>query len=410
LSLEYFSLAVLFYWLVVVAGSIEKQQGMLKQTSKNRRIMESHSFAPGVARRETKQQKKERLRKAKLEKQKEKLRKAKQHQPFQSFLPRASWLILPFHITKGLEFWILTMKGDTFVQKRKTLLQQIENAKKPIVPVFGFDSSLGEAHNAQFLEKAKEVMTLLVLNQKLRWMFKCFLTKARMKRFSALNQTDPITMEPIVECVWFPSFLQRKIYNFEAKPFSKYLHNLLVHNDGHIPDSLYPKNPLTNEGFSLPQLISLIHQTQKYGYSSWAIEAFAASRYDMTSFMTIHSKPLRLHALRMTMAKIDTWDSIDTLYDFIKSQHAAHNVPFCMSVYKWAVYHAAREARIESWRTLCLKWYEVNILIDDDDMRSAYMNTIKQKTLGLCSKPEELSALRIKRKKPEETVDGSRSL
>lgn len=397
LSLECFSVALLFYWLAALTGCIDEREDILKQNCQDKVSMERPSFSIGLPRRETKQQKKERLRKKREEKRKEKLKKERRLQGYQPIPQRPPWLLLPYDVTKGLELWIVTLKGDTFLQKRKTLLEQIKHAKEPIVPVNGFDPSFGEAQKTYFLEKAKEVMRLLVENQRIRWIFKRWFTQFRVKRFAPLNSCDPITLEPIVESAWFPSFTQRKIYAFEAKPFSKYLHNALVHNEGHIPDTLSPKNPLTNEVFTLNQLMSLIGQSRKYGHSSWAIEAFIASRYDITSFMTINTKPLRLHALRTTMAKVDDWDSIDTLYDFIKSQHAAHDIPFCMSLYKWAVAHATKEARIESWRKMCLKWYEVHILIDDENTRDTYLDAIKGKTRGLCSRPEELTALRKKK-------------
>lgn len=397
LSLEFFSLAALLYCIAALIGSIDEQEVILKHKRKILYTMERYSFSPGVPRQETKQQKKERIRKQKEEKRKEKLRKERRLRGFCPPPQRPSWLLLPNHVTKGFEFWILTLKGDTFVQKKQSLLDQIKEAKKPIECPYAFDPVFTEAQKKVFLEKADSVMNLLYENQKIRWTFKVFFTKVRALHFQKLNEVDPITMDSIVEPIQFPSFSHRKIYSFEAKPFAKHIHNSLIHNDGHIPDALTPKNPLTNEVFSLPQLMSLISQARAYGHTSWAIEGFIASRYDLTTFMIIHSKSLRLHALRNTMANVNDWDSIDTLYDFIKSQHASHDAVFPMGIYKWAVNHAWYEPRIENWRKLCLKWYEVDILIDDVDTRLNFLEAIKKKTLLLCSKPEELSSLRKRR-------------
>lgn len=371
--------------------------------------METPSFQPGRAPRETKEQKKERLRNQRLRLRKEKERKARKGLPFKYIESKPSWLILPYHLTKGFEFWLVTLPGETFLQKRKSLLDEIERMKKPSPKVDGFDTTSNENFRKEYLVKAQTVMSFLYQNQKLRWIFKNFFTKLRIERFESANDVDPITLEQIGEAIRFPSFTQRKLYVFEAKPFARNLHNKLINNDGHIPDPLPPKNPLTNEQFTLAQTISLIAQTRKYGHSSWAIEAFIASRYDVASFAIINSKPLRLHALRTTMAKVDDWDSIDTLYDFIKTQHAIHNAVFSMSIYKWAVNHATKEQRIQDWRKLCLKWYEVDILMDDASSKLDLFRVIEAKTLRLCSKPDELTSLRVRKAKSPATSDGSRS-
>ena len=362
--------------------------------------MEPPSFHPGRPRQETNQEKKERIRKQKLQKRKK-----------QVYLPRKvtpTWCILPPHLTQGFEFWIAMLKGTSFVTKQKSLLEDIERAKLPLSNAFGFDSSLHDKIRDEYLVKAQHVMSFLYQNQKIRWIFKRFFTRLRIQRFQPLNEDDPITLEPIAQPIQFPSFRQRKLYVFEAKPFAKHLHNRLVHNDGHIPEPLLPKNPFTNEVLSLPQIISLIDQARKYSHSSWAVEGFLSCRYDLTSFVAIYSKPLRLHALRTTMSNVDDWDSIDTLYDFIKSQHELHAEVFRIEVYKWAVHHAPREDRIESWRKMCVKWYEVDILIEDPDTKQRMFRKIEEKTLSLCTKPVELVLLRQQKRKSRASADGSR--
>lgn len=390
LSLEFFSLALVFYWLAVLVGYIEKQEVMLKQSPIHSTKMEPPSFAIGRRVQESKYQREKRLRKRrKPTGEKASVRYAK-----------PSWFLLPHHLANGFEFWIAMLKGDTFLTKRKSLLDDIEKAKTPTSPI-------QDKFRDEYLVKAQHVMSFLYQNQKLRWIFKKFFTKLRLQRFPSLNDVDPITLERITQPIQFPSFAQRKTYSFEANPFVKHLHNKLTHNDGHIPDPLFPKNPFTNEAFSLSQLMSLIDQARKYSHTSWAIESFVSCRYDLTSFSTIHSKPLRLNALRATMANVSSWDSIDTLYDFIKIQHAFHNALFHMNLYKWAVNHAAKEKRIESWRKLCVKWYEVDILIDDADTKRDLFHVIEAKTFLMCSKPDELTSLR--QSKSRVTTDGSRS-
>lgn len=416
LSSECFFLAAVFYLLAELVGYIEKQEDMPKHSFLSTTTMELPSFAIGRPRHESKRQRIERLRKENEWNRKKQKQKQKQKRtvPLCIAPKRPLWLILPTTRTKGLEFWIVTMGGDTFFSKKQTLLEDIERMKQPQESPWTFDSSLHEKYQKDFLEKAETVMGLLAENQRIRWIFKRFVTRIRIQSIQTLNDTDPVTLEPIREPVQFSSFSKRKRYMFEAEAFAKHIHKKLLHNDGQIPMPLYPKNPYTNEEFTTPQIMGLVNQCRKYGHSSWAMEAFVSCRYDLLSFVAIHSKPLRLHALRETMKHVTGWDAIDTLYDFVKSQHAHHDECFYSPTYIWAITHVPHEKRIESWRKLCIKWYETDILIDDLELKGRLFAELETKTLPLCEKPTELQALKLqkqKQKKISATVtDGSSSI
>lgn len=406
LSLEYFSVALLFYLGAVLVSFIEEREGMLKPFFLYLRKMELPSFSPGRQRQETKQQKKERLRKQKLQKQKEQLLKARKERGY-TFVPqKPTWLLLPRHLCQGFDFWILTLEGSSYFTKRFDLLRQIDRARKPGKPAFGFPDSSRDDHIFEFLIKANKVMELLYENQVLRWTFKRFLTKWRIQKFSRINTTDPITLEGFKQPVSFPSFQQRKVYTFEAGSFIKHCHKKLLLNDGQIPTPQIPKNPLTNEAFSLSQIMGLLYQCRELCKTSWAVEAFIACQYDMTTFLAVHSKPLRMQAIRSTMANISCWDAIDILYDFIESEHAYHKKPFTPQTYKWAVERVPNHQKIQSWRKLCLKWYETDILIDDYDTKQRFFQVISEKTEVLCGLPHELQVVRrlyLKSKQQSET-------
>ena len=151
--------------------------------------------------------------------------------------------------------------------------------------------------------------------------------------------------------------------------------------------------------------MSLLRQCKKAGHSSWSLEAFKACRYDMTSFIAVHSKPLRLHALHTTMASIKDWDCMDTLYDFIKSQHTDHNALFSGAIYKWAMNHAPNETRLLHWRKLCIKWYEVDILMDDDITKGVFFHELQHRTLSLCTSPKDLIDLRLSTLKSQQRAE-----
>jgi hypothetical protein len=409
LSLEYFSVALVFYVLAVVVGYIEKQEGMLKPSLWILTKMEQYSFSLGRPRQETKQQKKERIRKQKLEKMKEARRKANRTKPFVPLPVRPPWLLLPKHLYKDYEFWILTLKGDTYWSKKQDVLCQIEHAQTPHKAVFGFPETIGEAHRTSFVTKANIVLDLLYQNQVLRWKFKNFLNKVRILRFSKVNTTDPITLEPFKYPVSFPSFKQQKIFTFEAGSFIKHCHKKLLDNEGEIPAPQFPKNPLTNEKFTLTQLMGLLDQCRQVSQTSWAIEALIECQYDITTFVAVHTKPLRLHAIRTTMANVSSWDAIDILYDFIKSQYLFHKKAFLSNTYRWAITYRPHHPKLNTWRKLCLKWYETDILIEEYDTKETFLKVISDKTFPLCTVPHDLQVLRKLSLKSQDSSDGSSS-
>lgn len=375
--------------------------------------MEINSFSPGRPRHETKQQKKERLRKEKARKLREEQRKARKRQGIHTVPKRPSWLLLPSYACEGFDFWILTLKGDSYWSKQADVLSQIQQVKAPRKPFFGFPEGPSEVRIRDFITKANKVITLLYRNQVLRWKFKNFFNKVRCSRFIAVNPTDPITLESFKQPIRLPSFSQRKVYTFEAESFIKHCHKKLLSNDGQIPIPQIPKNPLTNEEFTVTQLMGLFRQCRQLGQTSWVIEAFVSCKYDLSTFLLLHSKPLKLHALRTTMASVSCWEAIDVLYDFIKSEHAHHKKPFTPTTYHWAVEKIPNHSKIQAWRKLCLKWYETEILIDDYDSRERLFQIISEKTDSLCGLPHELQVIRklfLKSQEQSETeTDGSSS-
>lgn len=342
-------------------------------------------------------------------KQKKQPFKRKHSRSFSMVPHRPSWLLLPNHVTKGFEFWIATMKGDSFASKQATLFESIRKHETPITSEWGFDTRAGEAFRKDYLEKAKVVLGLLHQNQKLRWIFKRLFTRQRLRRFQALNEVDPITLEPFQQPVRFASFAHRKFFVYDAKPFVKLIHQKLVNHDGQLIFPQFPKNPFTNQDFTLAQLVGLLKQCRGYGHTSWAIEAFIQSNYDLGNFGLIHNKPLRLHATRSTFLDLHSWDAIDTLYDFIKSQHEYHTKYFKSNPYKWGLAHVPHHPLLVGWRALCLKWYENDILVDDYEAKDIVWDAIRLKTKDLCEDPVDLIALRNKRKSGV-VADGSRTV
>ena len=306
---------------------------------------------------------------------------------------KANWIVLPSHRLQGYSFWIETLQGESFFTKRAALLQSMSSMETQVNSPWTFPNPPGPSFQDMYLEKAEIVLGLLHTNQQIRWKFKRFFTRLRVQRFSQLNDHDPITLETIQQPISVPLFSLRKTYVFEAKSFAKLVHKQLLTNDGQIPTPVYPKNPLTNEAFPLAQLLSLLYQCKGLGHTSWIMELFLQCRCELARLLQLQSKPLRLNALRITMSDSKSWDCIDTLYDFIKSQHFSNNIPFQKNVYRWAVTHGSSAPRMEAWKRLCTKWYEIDILYDDLDTKEMKQDTLAKDILNQCTFPHDLKEL-----------------
>ena len=246
--------------------------------------MEKGKFALGTSTRETKLEKKQRVQKEKDRQRREKRKKQRNETPREPFSKKPEWCILPSSMTQGFDFWIKMLQGTTFLTKRKSLLASIVQIQTPMKPVPGWDSTFGDQMRKEYLEKAQVVLSLLHKNQDLRWKFKNFLTKVRVLRFKKVNEKDPITLDTFKQPVCVYSFHQRLTYRFEAETIAKHIHKRLLHNDGHIPTPISPRNPLTNEEFTLTQTMGLLQQCKELGHTTWPLEAFYACRFDLLSF------------------------------------------------------------------------------------------------------------------------------
>lgn len=363
--------------------------------------MEQSSFSFGQKRIESKKQKKERLAKEKEWKRKEERRKKRK--TFK--INKSSWRLLPSADCDNYAFWIDTLPGKTYIQKLESLFKQQELMKKPTTCRFQFPPLHHKTE--EYLEKMEKVKDLLQKNQDLRWKLKCFFMRWFVRKLKKANDVDPFTLEPFKEPITVMNFKTRVIYTFEAHSYMKDVTKRLLNNDGHLTLPLISKNPLTNESFLEHQIMGLLKQCLSYGHTSWPIEAYISCGYNMLKFSSVHSKPLRLHALHATMAKVDDWDSIDTLLDYIRFQHAHHHKTYSTILYKWALHHQPFHEHIKAWRKLCVKYYEIDILLDDSDVKDIEYTRLENQTEKLCEAPTDLVE---QRKKYLEKIDGSSSI
>ncbi len=346
--------------------------------------MEANRFALGKRIPPERKEEKQKLQ-ALLKKSKRKL----QPQP-----PLKTWRILPTRCSpEGISFTIDTLQGNTYLEKKRSLQRRLDSLEKK--NNFLFNTQKIQEQHQNFLTYYTQVAEVLELNQKMRWLFKRLFNSYHVSRLRKVNITDPITLLPFRYPIVLNNFKTKTQYIFEAESFARHAHKSLLHHDGQIPCSKLPKNPYTNEELTFVQLLSLLNQARKMGFTFWSIEAFVDHRYSMVKFQKTHQKPLRLHAIQDTLRNLHDFEAFDIVYDFIRSHHHDHKKQFPRYIYQWALEEATDDDVIILWKKYCLEWYEIDILEEDPNTKNRKFDRILDSTEKLCEFPNHL----IERKK-----------
>ena len=334
---------------------------------------------------------KEEKRKKELEerKRKEKLLRKKASLSVSSREPVQTWFLLPCF--PEYHFMVDILPGQTFLQKIKSLetFGAFRCATKPKSELFP-DYKPDPNFVKQLKERKKQCRVYMKENQRLRWIFKRFVTRWRIQRFRCINDSDFITLAPIENPIHVFIFRSQCQYIFNAHSLLQHLHKRLLQNDGQIPTPLVPLNPYTNEAFSLAQLLGIQAALKKQGKSSWAFEGFARSQFQIERFLNLYRKPLRLHALKTILYDYSDWEGRAVVLNFMETHHEEHAAAFQKNLYAFFLREMPEDVKIQHWRSLCREYYEQEILAEDEDERIRAFYRIKEKTEHLCGPPHDL--------------------
>lgn len=337
-------------------------------------------FHPGVRPKLTRDQQRKRQR------EEERQRRRAEHKEPSIRVP--VWRILP--CDSPISFCIDTLRGTTWIQKMASLEEfgAAMQLKSPLFPNYKPNPEILDSL-AKLKSAAKSKMAD---NQILRWKFKRFLTLWRIRHFKSINDSDYITLAPIEKPILIHSFPTRSIYTFESTSILRDIHKKLLHHCGQIPTPLFPRNPYTNEHFTLAQLITIQDQCKRVGTTSWCLEAFCKSQLSIPKFLQVQRKALRIHALKSILYDYGDYEGIAVCMNFIESQHEEHNAPFNKSLYRWSLVKIPEDPKLQNWRGFCKEYYEEDILAEDDAARDECFFRITQKTGSLCAPPYDLLA------------------
>ena len=329
--------------------------------------------------------------KIKEEKKRNKIHKKlpKKRTPINIAEYNTSWLILkdaPFQV----KFQIYSLKGQNYLQKTNSLSNKILESYIHENKIF--DNRIIQWCNMMQYEIYIKTREFLNKNQRVRQLFKTFLTAWRIQHLRLANDYDPITLSKPVIPITIYSFERGIKYIYDAETLARDIHKKLLNNDGMFPNPVFPKNTLTNVEYTIPQLLSIWQNCKKAGFTSWTFEAFRAVKFDIEKFLLYHNRILRVNAMELVLKNPDDIDHFDTLNDFIMLHHDHHGIKPVEVTYKRFITSYTDEPIIVLWRNLCRKWYETSILIEDTHERYDAIDILYEKSKALCQRQGELLA------------------
>jgi hypothetical protein len=117
------------------------------------------------------------------------------------------------------------------------------------------------------------------------------------------NTEDPVTLETPLKPVTILDFKKRISFVFEARSLKKVIENRLLYSDYMFPEPLVPFNILTNEPYSVGQLISISNQCKKYGECSWMLDSLIFHGGNLRLFLIYNKQKLKLEAINSFFKK-----------------------------------------------------------------------------------------------------------
>jgi hypothetical protein len=345
------------------------------------------SFAMGVPKRKTRQQKKEEAKKALYEHVKRKQRdknlriiKLCRHLgiPLPVYEPEYRVIIKPkrWFLLKGYPNHVdvfMYHAGNTIHEILRTISKHIKGRHAD--------------------QRYKMLRGLARENQRVRSAFGALARLWIRSRVRAGNEDDLITgvapTHPIVLMDW----RARRRYVFEPQTILRdMVTRLQMSYCSVFPKPHFPRNPYTNTDISQGQFYSIVKQLRALGITHWTLEALYSVEYNLTLFekeMYIKLKNTILHGLFSNHKSIS---GMEVLLEFIEDEHNGHNIRCNYELYEWALENAPTHPRIVAWRNLCSKHYKISNMIpphpDADSISIA--------SLYLCTRPVGLEIIRNK--------------
>ena len=171
------------------------------------------------------------------------------------------------------------------------------------------------------------------------------------------NIEDPVTLELPRKPVTVIDFKKRISFVYDASTLKKTIENRLLLSDYMFPEPKEPVNLLTNEPFTLGQLISVSKQCSSYGEYSWMIDSLKKLNGDLNMFSIYNKQKLKIEAIN-TFFKKSTFAIRDIVIDYFNLEAEYADMPDAASYRFINAYDTSPERGVvQEWIGLTREYY-----------------------------------------------------
>ena len=221
---------------------------------------------------------------------------------------------------------------DRTISEWHTLFEFYDNWNKVPQREIGVD----EEYNPFFHMKAAGVLLRKEYNHQMKmrliiqkWVQRC---RTKIYRRRIIGDTDLRTLEPIAnkDAIEVVCNRTKTIYRFHVHSIIRMIKENLYYEQWGRADPMDPRNPYTNESWSLHQLIELIYQIQMVVVSRREIlpsflSRFVEARYSVNEFFNNHKLELGIGATKRFFQTPDSTiirsELLQQLFEQIHKQH-----------------------------------------------------------------------------------------
>jgi hypothetical protein len=187
-----------------------------------------------------------------------------------------------------------------------------------------------------------------------------------------LNTEDPATLSKPEKPIFIYDTKAKGVFMFEASTIKNQFISDLGYSDWLLPYVRHPKNPFTNLPFSIGQKIKIINDLKSYDISSWFIEGYKTSKYDLNKFQEEFTIPIRLKSLNDLIKNNSSEQFIVLLSEFVEDQYYHHkcNCKSYLNIIYWSINKHPNDAYIKMWTNTFYKFYRMEIIYGKDHLEN----------------------------------------
>lgn len=183
-----------------------------------------------------------------------------------------------------------------------------------------FFECMASFKDVQYTGEATRYLSLAIMILRMRWAFKRLANAVILRsinRRRPLPQTDPITLDPMINPVVVYSVPTRWRYAYDATSLIAHIRTQLSTCLYGYPDPQAPRNPITNVEFTHAQLYSIYIQLMARGKMCWQLGAYLSERGNLATYVRQYVVPIYRHDCVREALDETNLDGVTAVNDFV---------------------------------------------------------------------------------------------